>query len=144
MEKKNMDYAGFWRRFAAYTIDVVITGYFLNSFYYFMINQAQFGHMEMSRTLTNVLFSPVAIVISWCYFAGMESSPMQATLGKRLLGLYVTDMEGNRLSFGQATGRYFGKMISGFMLTVGYWLAGFTEKKQALHDIIANCLVLKR
>ena len=60
------------------------------------------------------------------------------------LGLKVTDMEGNRISFGRATGRYFGKIISGMILYIGYIIAGFTEKKQALHDIMANCLVTRK
>ena len=80
----------------------------------------------------------------WLYFALMESSSKQATLGKMALGIIVTDLNGNRLSFGRATGRYFGKIISGAILMIGYIMAGFTEKKQALHDIIAGCLVVNR
>jgi uncharacterized RDD family membrane protein YckC len=53
-------------------------------------------------------------------------------------------MDGNQVSFGRATGRYFGKIISGMIFMIGYILAGLTEKKQALHDIIANCLVIRK
>jgi len=78
------------------------------------------------------------------YYALMESSEKQATVGKLAMGIKVTDMQGNRLSFGQATGRHFAKIISGLTLLIGYIMAGFTEKKQALHDIIVNCLVVKK
>jgi uncharacterized RDD family membrane protein YckC len=75
----------------------------------------------------------------------MESSVHQGTLGKMALGLTVTDMQGRRVSFGRATGRYFAKMITGMIpLAIGYIMAGFTEKKQALHDMIASCLVLRK
>jgi len=82
-------------------------------------------------------------VIQWLYFAVMESSKHQGTLGKLALGIKVTDMNGDRISFGRATGRYFGKIISGMIIYIGYIMAGLTEKKQALHDMMASCLVIK-
>jgi uncharacterized RDD family membrane protein YckC len=85
----------------------------------------------------------ISIVISWLYFALMESSKIQGTLGKMLLKIKVTDYDGNRISFARATGRYFGKIISGMIMMIGYIMAGFTEKKQALHDILASCYVIK-
>ena len=85
-----------------------------------------------------------SIVITWLYFALLESSTRQATFGKMALGLFVTDLEGNRLSFARASGRYFSKIISGMTFTIGFLMAGFTAKKQALHDMIAGCLVLVR
>lgn len=83
-------------------------------------------------------------VITWLYFSIMESSPAKATLGKLALGIRVTDIRGNRISFMKATGRYFGKIISSFILCIGYLMAGFTEKKQALHDIMAGCIVVRK
>ena len=83
-------------------------------------------------------------VITWLYFAIMESSAAKATLGKLALGIIVTDIRGNKISFMKATGRYFGKIISGFILCIGYLMAGFTEKKQALHDIMAGCIVVRK
>jgi uncharacterized RDD family membrane protein YckC len=74
----------------------------------------------------------------------MESSAWQGTLGKKALGLTVTDLEGRRISFGRATGRYFAKIISTLILCIGYMMAGFTERKQALHDMIAGTLVLRK
>ncbi|MBN2411528.1 RDD family protein [candidate division KSB1 bacterium] len=146
MEKSEMTYAGFWRRFAAYMLDGVIIGFFMNSVYWFVRNQIQLsgGRFDVTESMTNVIFSLLSTIFCWCYFSGLESSPLQATLGKWMVGIYVTDMEGNRIGFGKATGRFFSKIISGIILTVGYWLAGFTEKKQALHDMIAGCLVLRK
>lgn len=80
----------------------------------------------------------------WIYYALMESSGWQATLGKKVLGLKVTDLAGNRISFARASGRFFGKILSGMLLLVGFMMAGFTERKQALHDILAGCLVLRQ
>jgi uncharacterized RDD family membrane protein YckC len=74
----------------------------------------------------------------------MESSVKQATLGKLAIGIIVTDLQGSRITFGRATGRYFGKILSSLILSIGYIMAGFTEKKQALHDMIAGCLVVMK
>jgi uncharacterized RDD family membrane protein YckC len=80
----------------------------------------------------------------WLYFALQESSERHATIGKRALNIYVTDLQGRRISFGQATGRHFSKIISYLILCIGYMMAGFTEKKQGLHDMIAGTLVKRR
>jgi uncharacterized RDD family membrane protein YckC len=86
----------------------------------------------------------IMLMVQWLYWALLESSSWQATIGKRLLGLYVTDLQGKRLSFARASGRFFGKIISELTIGIGFLMAGFTPKKQALHDMIAQCLVLKR
>ena len=78
------------------------------------------------------------------YYALMESSANQATVGKMALGIRVTDLAGNRLTFGRATARHFGKIISGLTLGIGYLMVAFTPSKQALHDIMAGCLVVNR
>ena len=83
-------------------------------------------------------------VVMWAYYGLFEASKWQATPGKRLLRLYVTDLNGLPLTFWRASLRYFGRKISEVTLFFGYLLAGFTEKKQALHDILAGCLVLRR
>ncbi len=77
------------------------------------------------------------------YFAGFESSRLQATPGKFLLRIYVTDMQGQKLSFWRAIGRYLGKIVSSLILNIGYLLALFTAKKQALHDLLAHTIVVK-
>jgi uncharacterized RDD family membrane protein YckC len=86
----------------------------------------------------------VAVVIifgSWLYEAFMLSSPYQATLGKMVFGMKVIDLSGNRISFGRATGRHFGKWISGMILCIGFIMVGLTERKQGLHDMLAGTLV---
>jgi len=80
----------------------------------------------------------------WLYYALMESSGRQATLGKMALGIKVVDRQGGRISFARATGRYFAKILSGLILMIGYLMAGFTSRKQALHDMVAGCLVVNR
>jgi len=84
------------------------------------------------------------VCLQWLYFAGMESSERQATFGKAAMSLRVANAEGRRLSFAHATGRFFAKIVSGMIpLGIGYLMAGFTEKKQALHDMIAGTIVLR-
>jgi len=84
------------------------------------------------------------LMIQWVYFALLESSPWQASIGKRMLGLRVTDIEGRRISFGRASARYFCTLLSGFILMIGFVMIAFTQKKQALHDILTGCLVIRR
>jgi uncharacterized RDD family membrane protein YckC len=87
----------------------------------------------------------IAIVGGWLYYAYCESSTWQGTLGKKALGLIVTDLEGRPVTFGRASGRFFSKIITGLIpFGIGYIMAGFTARKQALHDMIASCLVLRR
>lgn len=80
--------------------------------------------------------------IGWMYFALLESSPKMATLGKQAVGIVVTDMNGNRITFGRATGRYFGKILSGLILCIGYLMMLWSDTKQTLHDQMAGTLVL--
>jgi uncharacterized RDD family membrane protein YckC len=87
---------------------------------------------------------PVTTIISWLYFVLQESSMHQATLGKRLCGMRVTDMQGARVSFGRASARFFGKFLSSAIMLIGFIMAAFTERHQALHDILAETLVLKK
>jgi uncharacterized RDD family membrane protein YckC len=74
----------------------------------------------------------------------LESSPWQATVGKKMFGLEVTGLAGQRISFARATGRHFAKNISLFALGIGFVMIGFTEKKQGLHDMIAGCFVVQK
>lgn len=124
-------YAGFWKRFVAILIDGVILG----------IVETLIGFI-LSKVGLEPLLGLVSLVISWCYFACMESSERQATIGKMALGIKVVSLEGERVSFARATGRYFSKIFSGLIICIGYMMAGFTEKKQALHDKIASTLVV--
>jgi uncharacterized RDD family membrane protein YckC len=150
-------YAGFWRRFVAHLIDQIVVG--IAAFVVLIPGLALLGIgigagiMEESESAVGLIFAAIAaylmaivliIVGQWLYYALMESSGKQATLGKLALGIVVTDLNGSRVSFGRATGRYFGKIVSGMIMCIGYIMAGFTERKQALHDIMAGCLVVMK
>ena len=86
----------------------------------------------------------LVFVGQWLYFAMLESGKSQATVGKRVLGLQVTDRQGVRVSFGRATGRFFAKLISALPFDIGFMMAGWTQRKQALHDMIADTLVVRK
>jgi uncharacterized RDD family membrane protein YckC len=90
-----------------------------------------------------VLIAVMAGLGVWLYEALMTSSSKQGTLGKMAFGMKVTDMSGARISFGRSTGRFFAKILSGMILNIGYIMAGFTDRKQALHDMIAGTLVVR-
>jgi uncharacterized RDD family membrane protein YckC len=139
-------YAGFWKRFAAYLIDVVLLAIVVFPLVIIGMGPDAFDPSAAVTPAMGRMFGVqiVAVVIEWLYFAGMESSAGQATLGKRALGIKVTDMSGNRITFGKATGRFFGKILSSLILLIGFLMAAFTQKKQALHDLLAGTLVVNR
>jgi uncharacterized RDD family membrane protein YckC len=153
-------YAGFWIRFVASLIDGLILGipfmfvvivlmFFFGGFGLMMHRNAvdpQAAAALAGPLLLGLLLGGLFFMsLEWLYFAGMESSERQATFGKAAMSVRVTDLEGRRLSFGHATGRFFSKIISGMIpLAIGYIMAGFTAKKQALHDMIAGTLVLRK
>ena len=135
---KQVEYAGFWRRLAAHIIDNIILEVAL------FIMLAPFGISLMNPALGEIIMMvPASLAIGWLYYALLESSKYQATLGKMVLGIKVTNMQGQKISFARATGRHFAKMISGIILGIGFLMIAFTKKKQGLHDIIADCLVIK-
>ncbi len=102
------------------------------------------GPMLMPATMAVLFwFWALDLLGVWLYYALFESSTWQGTPGKRVLGIFVTDMQGRRISFGRATVRFFGKLLSSAVLFIGYFMAGFTAQKQALHDMLADCLVLR-
>lgn len=133
-------FAGFWRRAGASLIDGfillivgLVVGMVVGVAYFFVAGTAE-GSEMVGRI--------VGALLGWIYFAGFESSDYQATIGKSALDIKVTDLKGRPIGFGTATGRHFGKIISSLILLIGYFMAGFTEKKQALHDKMAGCLVV--
>ena len=154
-----LPYAGFWLRFVAYIIDgfvlgagfiaiivvlAMVTG--LGSAVSRIHSGEDIGEAFALLGVASIFLGiGIAIVGGWLYFAMMESSSWQATLGKRALSIEVTDMAGQRISFGRASGRHFGKIITNLIpFAIGWILAGVTEKKQALHDMIASCLVVRK
>ena len=152
-------YAGFWLRLVAYLIDgavlsaafcvIILVAIPIFGVSYFQSLAAGFSNPDPAFTaamIFTILDVIVALsLVTWLYYAFMESSTRQGTLGKMALGLSVTDMQDQRVSFGRASGRFFAKLITGLIpFAIGYIMAGFTEKKQALHDMIASCLVLRK
>jgi uncharacterized RDD family membrane protein YckC len=151
-------YAGFWLRLLAYLIDHILLGVVLGVVAMLTIAAIGVGYFRtMIEGLRGGDEFPIALVsdilaallfmfaVTWIYHAWMESSPYQGTLGKMALGLIVTDLNDQPVTFGRASGRFFARIISNLIpLGIGYIMAGFTEKKQALHDMIAGCLVLRK
>lgn len=135
-------YAGFWKRFGAAIIDgfiLIVVGFIIGA----LIGLAHGFSTETSEH-AGAWGNIIGIVVGWLYFATMESSSKQGTLGKMALGIKVTDLSGNAISFGRATARHFSKVISTILLLVGYLMIAFTARKQGLHDTIAGCLVVNR
>lgn len=141
-------YAGFSVRLIAYLVDTIVMSFvcfgvmmilgpsFLTSNYF---NSPEDYDLSSIFRLEVIL-----IIINWLYFALMESSVNQATLGKLALGIKVTDLNGNRISFARATGRFFAKIISGLILFIGYLMVIWDPNKQALHDKLANTFVVHK
>jgi uncharacterized RDD family membrane protein YckC len=153
-------YAGFWLRFVAFLIDGVISGFLflilLIPLFILTGAGAALGRISSGEDISDDVaafvgigfllgFFVITIGVRWLYYALSESSSWQGTLGKKMLNLTVTDLNGQPISFARASGRYFSKFITSLIpLAIGYILAGFTEKKQAIHDMIASCLVLRK
>ncbi len=140
MTKQKNIYAGFWLRFSAYIIDsiVLMGGGFVLGLFLGIIAP------DIFRLEFEGVWNILGIGIAWIYYASMESSSKQATLGKMALDLKVTDLEKKPISFGKASGRFFGKILSAIILGLGFLMIAFTEKKQGLHDQLAGCLVLRK
>ncbi len=143
------NYAGFWMRFLAFLIDATLIGictFIVQSFLqgFFNMNNSYSDYPSMGYYGSFFDNNWLSIIVWWLYFTLMESSSRQGTLGKHMVGLVVTDMNGNRITFAKANARFWSKFISSFTLGIGFIMAGLTDKKQALHDIIASTLVLHR
>lgn len=138
-------YAGFWRRLVAYVVDAFIvaipTILIIESMGLTAPDPAAMFDAPLEEM---AVLLAVVYLAQWPYFAGFEASSWQATPGKRLVRVKVTDVDGRRLGFAHATGRYFAKLISEALLAIGYLMIGFTRKKQGLHDLLARSLVVKR
>lgn len=129
-------YGGFWRRLAAVLLDLMIV-----SVPVVTLGLAVALVTGPKSTATRIA-DIGSVAMFWLYFAIMESSARRATLGKRAFGIRVTDLRGNRISFSQATSRFFAKFFSVVSLGAGFLMAGVTRRKQALHDMVCGSLVL--
>jgi uncharacterized RDD family membrane protein YckC/Tfp pilus assembly major pilin PilA len=137
-------YAGFWRRAVAAFIDSVIVGV-LNAIIVVALAGALVGSGGDPEGLEAVaLYWIPSIVVAWLYYALLHSSQGQATWGKRALGIKVTSLTGGPIGFARSTARYFATFLSSLALFIGFLMAGFTRRRQALHDIVAGTLVVSR
>jgi uncharacterized RDD family membrane protein YckC/Tfp pilus assembly major pilin PilA len=135
-------FAGFWIRVGAYLIDYVILT--IAAFIaMFVLGLALGAFTGVPSAGSGIGLFLAWLLFPWLYAALFESGPRQATLGKQAVNLKVTDLGGNRISFGRATGRYFAEWITGLTFGIGYVMAAFTAKRQSLHDMIAGTVVVR-
>jgi len=143
-------YAGFWIRVVASLMDFILIFIVLFPMRLLIGSTTTILGEDWQLATTKILFMNrmarigMGILLAWLYRAGMESSHFQGTLGKLAVQIKVTDLEGNRISFERATGRYLAKFLSLISLGVGYLMVGFTLEKQGLHDRLAGTRVLYR
>ena len=132
-------YGGFWIRVVAYLIDAIL----LSIAFYIIGVVSGLNMMATDYEHYHPTSNLLSLVIGWLYFALMESSERGATVGKMAMNLRVVTDKGQRLSFLNATGRYFAKFVSALILGIGFLMVAFTERKRGLHDMIAGTLVIK-
>jgi uncharacterized RDD family membrane protein YckC len=155
----NTNYAGFWLRLVAFIIDAIIIGCARAFIIVPILATMGFG---ISQNIPNTddpgetmafaagimammgVVSLISFFITVLYYSIMESSNLQASVGKLALGLVVLDEGGQKLDFTKALVRNLCKVISWVIFGIGFIMAGFTDKKQGLHDIIAKTLVVKK
>lgn len=151
-QKQEIRFAGFGKRFAALLLDSLIL-YFVN---WILIDTllglhqpnrfvygSEFDWASYFRELS--IYSLASYGIGWMYYAFMESSAYQGTVGKVVLGIRVIDEPtGGRIGFGKATARYFSKFLSGIILGIGYLMMVWNKKEQTLHDQLAGTLVVQK
>ena len=154
-------YAGLGRRFIAFIVDIIlilligivtITFFSLTNgikyAYYLAVQRAPIGTLTETGTVDAAVSPIIAalgmliFIVPWLYYAGFESSRSQATPGKTLMHIVVTDLKGNKPTFARMTLRHFAKFISALIIFIGFLMIGLTKKRQGLHDKIAGCLVL--
>lgn len=147
-------YAGFLRRWAALFLDALLVGLvaqILAAVAGGVFAFSLFGGIEERGDAFSPgmiafysVFYLIYFVAAGLYYSLMESSSQQATVGKLALGIKVTDQEGRRLSFAHALGRWCSAALSYLTLWIGFFMAGFTERKRALHDFVAGTLVVDK
>lgn len=135
-EQVNLEYAGFWIRLVAAFIDGILLAIVQQALIFIVT-----GGTSFSGAAPGIGLSSLNLLIGIAYTVGMESSAKQATLGKMAVGIKVGDEHGNRITPGKAIGRYFAKFLSAIILGIGFIMAAFDSRKQALHDRIVGTVV---
>lgn len=148
-------YAGFWRRYVAGWIDSLVLSPLQLMLWYLLtlpLNQCNLEEpaglnlwkLVLGTLLLLAAWFLLGMLIGWIYAAAMLSSSRQATLGMLALGIVATGLSGERISFARASGRHFASYLSQATFWIGFLMQPFTERRQALHDLIANTLVIRR
>lgn len=144
-------YSGFWRRVVAFIIDSIIASIPVYAlavpcFVILAVQTTQQGNEEIGAALFSFFsffFNVLFLLSFWLYFSFLESGKHQATLGKRIVGIKVVNEQGEKISFANATGRFFAKILSYLCLYIGFLFVPFTNRKRALHDMVASTYVVK-
>src|SRR6185312_2132496 len=150
-------YGGFWIRVVAYLIDQLVIGAAAVPLYVALVGPSLLRIIQQSQQsgeepspeflaplfAKGLVFACIAVVGKWLYEALLTSSSWQATVGKRVLRLKVTDDMGNRISFARASGRFFAKILSQWIMCIGFIMIAFTDRKRGLHDMICSTLVVR-
>ena len=137
-------YAGFWKRYAAYFLDSCVVGIInLPVSVVFNLIGASSGNESLALAMSMVAMLG-GFVIGIGYYAGFHASRGGATLGKMAVGIKVVRSDGERITFMRGVGRYFGFILSSLTLMIGFIMAAFTQRKQALHDMLCDTLVVDK
>ena len=145
-ERNIFVYGSFGRRLVAAILDGIIIAIPNKIISSLFGNHDFYTDWRELGTITTLAWSGflLQVIVNWCYYALMESGPSQATIGKMALSLKVTNLRGERVTFAQATGRHFGKILSSIILLIGYFMMLWDERSQTLHDKMAGTLVLRK
>jgi uncharacterized RDD family membrane protein YckC len=124
-----LQYAGFWRRFVAFWIDVCLISV---------------AHWALKHVVHNAGWNgdELWLLLALLYYTAFESSPERATVGKMITGISVCTSDGRRLSFARAAIRNIAKVAS-LLIVVGFIMPLLTVRKQALHDILTDAVVVR-
>jgi uncharacterized RDD family membrane protein YckC len=156
MMKARYEYAGFWIRAVAWIIDIsiimaivyIVRHYIFGGSYFTLWSTSwlpfNFGFVSNETQSMNHYFDTLSLIIFYFYMALLESSRWRGTIGKKILGLSVSDTSDHRISFIRASVRFFGKLLSAIVLSIGYLMVAFTSHKRGLHDYIAGSVVVKK
>jgi len=144
-ETEKYEYIGFWERFGAHLIDgviliVALIGFFILDTAILMLLWAPLSYYDATYVFAYLLW----FLFVFLYYVYMESSSRQGTFGKNVLGIIVTDLDGNRISCGRATVRFIGRIIESISYGLLYLIIPFTAKKQGLHDFMAGTIVIRK
>ena len=147
LDPSSPTYAGFWERFAACLLDgllhFILSLILCSPFIFAILIASPHLDEDVLSLLFQIIYYCITIPLGFLYFTIFESSSYQGTPGKMVLGIKVVNLNKGPVSFGQASGRYFGKIISYMICYIGFIMAAFTDKKQGLHDMMAGTLIIK-